>query len=101
MTNQKTLDASDASCLNAGLGARCEGWRRYGGAFTLGPVEWRQCENDAIVLLKVRQEKIEELPACAECWKEVLENKIEILESKPITPNVKVRGCAPDELEKE
>ena len=83
---------SGLSDLTVGLGVRCEGWRRNGGAFTLGPVTWEQCKNDAIVMLKVKQGKIEELPACAECWEEGRENKIEILEVKPITPNVKVRG---------
>jgi hypothetical protein len=33
---------------------RCEGWRRYGGAFTLGPVHWEQCEAQGIVRLKFK-----------------------------------------------
>ena len=86
--------SSGLSDLTVKLRVRCEGWRRYGGAFTLGPVEWKQCENVAIVMLKVNQGKIEELPACAECWAEVRENKIEVLEVKPITPNVKLTGSA-------
>lgn len=68
---------------------RCEGWRRYGGAFTFGPVRWEQCKNDAVVNLKVRQEgEVQEMPGCMECWNEAIENsgKIEILEAKPIDP---------------
>ncbi len=32
---------------------RCEGWRRYGGAFTLGSPRWEQCGNDATVMLEI------------------------------------------------
>lgn len=63
---------------------RCEGWRRYGGAFTLGPVKWEQCKEDAIVMLKVKQEKTEELPACLHCWNEGKEKGITILSAEPI-----------------
>lgn len=64
---------------------RCEGWRRHGGAFTLGPVRWEQCTEQGTVLLTVRQAgKVQTLPACRTCWKEVEENKIEILKVKPI-----------------
>lgn len=71
------LDGKDSSM-------RCEGWKRTGGAFTFGPVSWKQCENQAVVMLKVRQEKEEELPACLECWHECKENKIEILAVEPL-----------------
>ncbi len=84
---QSQTENRDAGDLTVGLGMRCEGWRRYGGAFTFGPVKWAQCDNNAIVVLRVEQEKIEELPACAECWQEALDNKMEILEVKPIIPN--------------
>lgn len=49
---------------------RCEGWIRKGGAFTLGPVVWEQCENEAVVSLKGVQGDNEnfEQPACMECW---------------------------------
>lgn len=75
--------------LSAGLDGkeiemRCEGWRRTGGAFTLGPVKWEQCNNEAIVMLKVRQEKEEDLPACLDCWNECKQNKIEILGAEPL-----------------
>lgn len=65
---------------------RCEGFRRYGGAFTLGPVKWEQCKNDATVMLKLAQdnEPAKDFPACNECWQEALENKITILKSSPI-----------------
>lgn len=64
---------------------RCEGWRRYGGALSFGPPKWEQCKETGIVMLTVKQDgKTEALPACAICWKEVIQNKIEILESKPL-----------------
>jgi hypothetical protein len=63
---------------------RCEGWRRYGGAFTLGPVRWEQCSNEAIVMLTVKQEKVENLPACKACWQEAIDKKIEIVKAEPI-----------------
>ncbi len=66
---------------------RCDGWRRRGGAFTFGPVKWEQCENDAVVILKIRQQgEVKESPCCMECWNESIENadKIEIIEAKPI-----------------
>lgn len=63
---------------------RCEGWRRTGGAFTFGPVKWEQCAKEAIVMLKVRQEKEEELHSCLDCWNECKENNIEILGVEPL-----------------
>lgn len=63
---------------------RCEGWRRKGGAFTLGPVKWSQCENEAVVMLRVKQETEQGLPACMDCWKEAIERGIEILDSRPL-----------------
>jgi len=63
---------------------RCEGWRRNGGAFTLGPVEWKQCENEAIVILEVVQDgKVESLPGCAICWQECIDSGIQINSSRP------------------
>jgi len=65
--------------------AQCEGWRRYGGAFSFGPVKWVQCENEATVLLTVVQKGTEaEMPACSTCWQEAIDNKIEIKEAKPL-----------------
>ena len=64
---------------------RGEGWRRRGGAFTLGPVIWEQCENSSIVLLEVTQDnKIEKLPACKKCWLETIKKNIEIKSCIPL-----------------
>ncbi len=63
---------------------RCEGYRRYGGAFSLGPSQWRQCEDDAIVILTVVQEKEERLPACLVCWNESRLSGIKIKSVAPI-----------------
>jgi hypothetical protein len=63
---------------------QCEGYRRTGGAFTIGPVKWEQCPNDAVVKLTVLQDPNDEdsetavFPACLKCWKEALENEIPI-----------------------
>jgi len=68
---------------------QCEGYRRHGGAFTLGPVRWEQCSNDATVMLHLIQDgKEKTFPACPVCWNEALENgdqwKIKVLNAKPI-----------------
>ncbi len=64
---------------------RCEGWTRRGGVFTLGGLpKWSQCENDAVVMLTVEQEEIEEQPACMDCWNTGIENEIKILSAVPI-----------------
>lgn len=63
---------------------RCEGWRRHGGMMTLGKPVWEQCQNEAVVLLEVEQEKIEKMPSCMECWKEAIDKKIKILSSSPL-----------------
>ncbi len=66
---------------------RCEGWIRKGGAFTLGPVEWTQCENESIVMIKFKQgdEDVTTLPACKGCWQRCIDsNDIKILSAKPI-----------------
>ena len=52
---------------------RCEGYRRYGGAFALGPVTWRQCENEAVLVLTVMQEDEASFPACAICVNEAIQ----------------------------
>ena len=50
---------------------RCEGYRRYRGAFAFGPVKWVQCEESALVVLKVKQDdEVKSFPACMECWGE-------------------------------
>ena len=66
---------------------RCEGWTRKGGAFTLGPVTWSQCENESIVNIKFKQgdEPIATLPACKQCWQKCIDSKnIKILSVEPI-----------------
>jgi len=64
---------------------KCQGWRRYGGAFSLGPVRWEQCDRKPVAMLKVRQDgKDKWLAACPECWTECIENEITILEATPI-----------------
>lgn len=69
---------------------RCEGYRRSGDAFNLGPVRWEQCGNDAAVsltvLLKPEQDGTEHnFPVCQECWQEAIQNEIPIHQVKPIT----------------
>lgn len=67
------------------LAIRCEGWRRNGGIFTFGPVTWEQCKENGVVMLTVNQDgKTQKLPACKDCWKEVIEKKIEIVHVEPI-----------------
>lgn len=64
---------------------RCEGWRRYGGMMTFGPVEWKQCENEGVVMIKFERDgKEQTLPACMECWQECIDTKVHILEVIPI-----------------
>lgn len=64
---------------------QCEGWRRHGGAFTLGPIQWKQCPSRALVVLKVIQDDGEtDQPSCLSCWNEALTHRIEILEATPI-----------------
>jgi len=81
---------------------RCEGYIRYGGAFTLGPVKWIQCKNEAVVSIKFKGGKsdpVKVLPACMDCWKECIESKdIEILEVKPLDKEIKADS---EDLEEE
>ena len=71
---------------------RCEGWRRIGGAMSFGPPEWTQCENNAVVMLDVVQDKKrEKLPACQTCLQEALATRsvnvlaVESLDSRPLS----------------
>ncbi len=68
---------------------RCEGFRRYGGAFTLGPVRWEQCRETATVMLTVKQDgETQTLPACPTCWEEARNTKgITVTDAKPIAAN--------------
>lgn len=65
---------------------RCEGYRRHGGAFTLGPVRWAQCINSATMRLRIQQPSgsTVELPACPVCLQECRENKLTILDILPV-----------------
>lgn len=64
---------------------RCEGWRRYGGAFTLGPVTWEQCKENGIVMLTFERDgKQQTLPACKVCWQEYIDTKLKIISAIPI-----------------
>lgn len=64
---------------------RCEGWRRYGGVFTFGPVKWVQCKERGIVSLTVKQDgKTQTLPSCKTCWNEAIEKGIKITKATPI-----------------
>ena len=64
---------------------KCEGYRRYGGAFTLGPVRWEQCKSKATVKLTFLEDgKYKTLPACNECWKECIANNMIIKKEVPL-----------------
>src|ERR1700749_4394239 len=65
---------------------RCEGWRRRGGVFTLGPVVWEQCDQRGLVRITfIDNGKNRTLPACARCWNECIETGLEIIKTVPIT----------------
>ncbi len=74
---------------------QCQGFRRYGGAFTLGPVNWVQCTNIAVVNLTFTQSDEPEttLPACMTCWEEALVNEqIQIIRAAPILDDADATG---------
>lgn len=62
---------------------QCQGWRRTGGAFSLGPVTWNQCEEIPAVMLIVKGQT-EPMAACGICWNECIETGVEILTATPI-----------------
>ena len=69
---------------------RCEGWTKAGNFMTLGPREWKQCENEGIVVLTFKySDSTEEqsLPACAQCWADLKKQE----ESK----EVKIKSATP------
>jgi hypothetical protein len=72
---------------------RCEGYRRYGGAWTLGPVKWQQCTATATVMLTIKQDgKKQKLPACPKCWQEARGWKgIIVLDAEPIVAAARKR----------
>jgi hypothetical protein len=68
---------------------RCQGWRRYGGAFTLGPVRWEQCKEKPTVMLRFKDKedgKVRTMPACQKCWQECIDTGVKILKATPIKP---------------
>ncbi len=68
---------------------KCEGWTLPGSFMTFGPRTWCQCKNEAVVMLEVKQEKVEKQPACIDCWKKAIKIKkgITILSVEPIDAN--------------
>lgn len=69
------------------MSAQCGGQRRYGGAFTLGPVRWEACKETPVVMLTIEQDgKTDTLPACMRCWTECVENGINITKAVPLEP---------------
>lgn len=66
---------------------RCEGWTRRGGAFTLGPVEWVQCDEEAVVMVNCTQEgETKDFPACMSCWERAITYPIKINKVIPLKP---------------
>ena len=66
---------------------QCKGWIRTGGAFTFGRPEWKQCKNEAIVMIEFKypDEKIETLPGCSECWRKCIDQEnLNIISVRPI-----------------
>ena len=65
---------------------RCEGMVRHGGALTFGLPYWTQCENNAVVMVKIIQDdKNGEFPGCLDCWKRATtESGIEVISAEPI-----------------
>lgn len=66
---------------------QCEGWRRYGGAFTMGPVTWEQCKEKATVMVEGKNHDetlYKTLPMCDTCLREA-----------QTTTGVKVRKITP------
>ena len=58
---------------------RCMGQRRYGGAFTLGPVRWERCKNPAVFIVDTEDDKGPfRTTICLECWKEAEAEKLPI-----------------------
>lgn len=90
-----TKNAKRASRRAAPRGSpRCEGFRRYGSAFSLGPVTWVQCCETATVMLTVKQDgETQMLPACPTCWEEARNTKgITVTDAKPIAANAGREG---------
>ena len=55
----------------------CEGSRRYGGALSLGPAKWVNCDKPAAVVVEVETvggtlDTRRKVNSCIECWREAL-----------------------------
>lgn len=67
---------------------QCEGWIRYGGVFTLGVPEWKQCKNEGIVIATIENKDGDKHtgPLCNDCWQRVIQDGLKI-EVTRITQN--------------
>lgn len=78
------------------MSIRCEGYRRHGGVFSLGPVTWSQCTGASVVMLTIRKEgEAVTLPACQRCWDECIEGRIRIIKARPIGKRKPEKGEKP------
>ncbi len=91
MKSKKTIGGAGSTSPASAGSPRCEGFRRYGGAFSLGPVTWEQCRETATVMLTIREKKHRgTFPACQTCWNEALSTAgIVVTDAKPITANAR------------
>lgn len=64
---------------------KCCGKRRYGGTFSMGKPRWESCKGTPTVLLLVPSISKKPMPACNQCWKELLRHNIHIQQAMPIT----------------
>jgi hypothetical protein len=66
-----------------------------------GTGRWEQCKADAVVKLRFKDTQeggkgeVKTLPACKECWAEVLGSGITIIEARAIAPNARISGTPP------
>lgn len=62
-----------------------EGWRRYGVAMSFGKPEWRQCENEAEVIIEFKKDDLtQKLPGCKGCLQKCRDTGMDILSVEPI-----------------
>ena len=66
---------------------KCDGMEREGGAFSLGPVTWRECANPATLVMIVIQDgsQTERHYACQACREKGEANGIKIVSVEPLT----------------
>ena len=91
-TKSKPRPKRSTALASANSSVRCEGYRRFGGAFSLGPVTWQQCSERAIAVLTIEQDgKVQDVPACSKCWTEAMYyGGIKITATRPVAPNNEV-----------